>query len=103
MARQPNWRRVKRNRNYTYEEAARLLMAHPRTVRNWVQRDGLPALAEQRPHLIVGSILSDFLRDRRQARKKGCARPRLNCHLRQERNNDAKAQRAERTDQAPLF
>ena len=69
MPRQPNWRRVKRNRNYTYEEAARLLEAHPRTVRNWVQRDGLPALAEQRPHLIVGSILSDFLRDRRQARK----------------------------------
>jgi hypothetical protein len=52
MARQPNWRRVKRNRNYTYEEAARLLEAHPRTVRNWVQRDGLAALPEQRPHLI---------------------------------------------------
>jgi hypothetical protein len=69
MARQPNWRRVKRNRNYTYEEAARLLEVHPRTVRNWVQRDGLPALAEQRPHLIVGSVLSDFLRDRRQSRK----------------------------------
>ena len=69
MARQPNWRRVNRNWNYTYEEAARLLEAHPRTVRNWIQRDGLAALAEQRPHLIVGSVLSAFLRDRRQARK----------------------------------
>ena len=69
MARQPNWRRVKRNRNYSYEEAARLLEVHKRTVRNWVQRDGLPALTEQRPHLIVGSVLSGFLRNQRQARK----------------------------------
>ncbi len=69
MARQPNWRRVKRNRNYSYDEAARLLEVHPRTVRNWVQRDGLQALTEQRPHLIIGSVLSDFLRHRRQARK----------------------------------
>ena len=69
MARQPNWRRVKRNRNFTYDEAARLLGVHKRTVRNWVQRDGLSALTDQRPHLIVGSVLSDFLRSRRQGRK----------------------------------
>ena len=69
MARGPNWRRVKRNRNYTYDEGARLLEVHKRTVRNWVQRDGLVALTDQRPHLIVGSVLSDFLRNRRQARK----------------------------------
>jgi hypothetical protein len=60
---------VKRNRNYSYDEAAHRLEVHPKTVRNWVQRDGLAALTEQRPHLIVGSILSDFLRDRRQAGK----------------------------------
>jgi hypothetical protein len=52
--------RVKANRNYTVEEAADVAGATPQTVRAWIKR-GLPAMNGQRPVLILGSALKEFL------------------------------------------
>ena len=66
MPRRIDWRRVKVHRSYTYSEAARVLGVHKNTVANWVKREGLPALTERKPHIILGQDLRDFLRERRE-------------------------------------
>lgn len=67
----PSPRRVKIHRNYSVEEVAGLLGVHKNTVREWL-RGGLPALADQRPLLILGHELVAFLNRRRQANKRPC-------------------------------
>jgi excisionase family DNA binding protein len=66
-------RNVKQHRSYTVDEAARLLNVHKVTVRNWIKAGGLPALAEQRPTLILGRELKRFLTQRRAAAKRPCS------------------------------
>ena len=66
LARQGNWRRVKKHRTYTYEEAARALDLHKNTIRTWVRSEGLEALTDRRPHLILGVSLIAFLKRRRE-------------------------------------
>lgn len=60
---------VKRHRNYTMEDAARCLGVAKITVRNWIKK-GLPVLKDQRPFLIIGSDLIDFLDSQKQAKQK---------------------------------
>ena len=60
MARRIRAARVKALRSYTVEEAAQTVGATPQTVRTWI-RQGLPALTDQRPMLIMGWWLKDFL------------------------------------------
>jgi hypothetical protein len=76
--RHPNYRLVKLHRNYTVEEIVGLLDIHKNTVRNWVKQ-GLPAIDRQRPMLILGSVLSRFLQDRRQRARKRCAPGEIYC------------------------
>jgi hypothetical protein len=78
MSRHPNYRLVKMHRNYTVEEIAGLLNVHKNTVRGWT-RQGLPTIDRQRPTLILGSILSRFLQDRRQRGQKHCAPGEIYC------------------------
>jgi len=52
-ARRVDPRRIKVNRPYAVDEAARALFVHPNTVRNWIEQ-GLPALASNRPTLVLG-------------------------------------------------
>lgn len=70
MARRPNWRRIKSHRNYTVEEAARALGHCRGTIRRWL-KNGLPAIRDQRPALILGTDLIDYLKARR-APKQTC-------------------------------
>lgn len=74
----PNPRRVKIHRSYTVEEAAALLDVHKNTVREWM-RNGLAGLTEQRPFLILGSTLSAYLTQRRQANKRPCKPGEIYC------------------------
>lgn len=74
----PNPQRVKIHRSYTMEEVAALLSVHKNTVREWL-RGGLPALTEQRPFLILGRELVDFLNRRRQANKRPCQAGEIYC------------------------
>src|ERR1700704_4827508 len=65
----PNWRRVKRNRNYSVGEAAKLLGVSKLTVRRWI-KNGLSALREKKATLIVGDDLTDFAGGRKKTKKK---------------------------------
>lgn len=67
--RHPNYRLVKTHRTYTVEETAWLLGVHKNTVRNWL-RDGLEAIDNRRPALILGSDLVVFLKQRRARSKR---------------------------------
>ncbi|WP_370195632.1 MULTISPECIES: helix-turn-helix domain-containing protein [Aurantimonas] len=68
MARRLNGRAIKKHRTYTVDEAARVLTVAKGTVRRWL-KIGLPALTDQRPALILGCDLIDFLADRRPERR----------------------------------
>jgi hypothetical protein len=78
MSRHPNYRLVKIHRNYTVEQIASLLNVHKNTVRGWV-KSGLSTIDRQRPTLILGSVLSCFLKDRRQRSRKRCAPGEIYC------------------------
>src|SRR5215471_11759844 len=77
-ARHPNPRLVKIHRNYSVEDIARLFGIHKNTVRNWLKQ-GLAAIDDRRPILILGQELSRFLRERRQKAKKTCGPGRIYC------------------------
>jgi len=68
-ARKANWRRIKRHRNYTVDEAARVLGVCKGTVRRWV-KSGLPALSDKKPHLILGDDLVAFHKAKAKHRQK---------------------------------
>lgn len=71
MPRVADHRRIKRHRNYTVDEAARSLGVAKGTVRLWIKK-GLPVIAEQRPTLILGEDLIDFLVARKRPKRR-CA------------------------------
>lgn len=58
-----DWRRIKTHRSYTVEEAARTLGVTRGTVRRWV-KNGLSALTDRKPMLILGGDLKAYLRNR---------------------------------------
>jgi hypothetical protein len=68
-SRRANWRRIKRNRSYTTDDAAKALRKAKGTVRRWL-KGGLPSLQDQRPALILGDDLIAFLKDRRQPKQR---------------------------------
>lgn len=57
-------RLVKIHRPYTIDEAFRLTGFSKGTIRRWVKDRRLPALLDQRPFLILGEDLADFLKSR---------------------------------------
>jgi DNA-binding XRE family transcriptional regulator len=62
---------VKIHRNYTVEEAAKLLGVHKNTIRTWI-KDGLSICDERRPTLILGFVLRTYLQTKRESRKRKC-------------------------------
>jgi excisionase family DNA binding protein len=78
MRRRPNPSLIKIHRNYSVEEAARVLRTHKNTVRSWIKR-GLPTIDQRRPTLIHGTELSSFLRNRRNRAKRPCQPGHMYC------------------------
>jgi excisionase family DNA binding protein len=76
--RRPDGRRVKSLRSYSIDEIARLLGVHRNTVRHWI-RNGLPALDDRRPRLILGRELKAFLTRQRNARRQSCQPGQIFC------------------------
>jgi len=76
--RHPKYSLVKKDRNYTADDAARLLDVHKNTVRNWI-KSGLPVLNDTRPVLILGQDLKDFLKNRRTQNKRPCKPEQFYC------------------------
>ena len=62
--RRPDWRRIKIHRSYTVDDVARVLGVAKGTVRRWI-KNGLAALHEQKPALILGADLIAFGRIRK--------------------------------------
>jgi Helix-turn-helix domain len=73
-----NPRLVKIHRNYSVEQVARLFGLHKNTVRNWLKQ-GLSAIDDRRPTLVLGRELLRFLLDRRQKAKQICGPGRIFC------------------------
>ena len=71
MAKRSNWRKVKKHRSYTVDEAARVLGVHKGTIRRY-RKIGLLVLNDQRPLLILGSDLIAFLQAQAPIKQK-CA------------------------------
>ena len=59
---------IKALRCYRVEEAAEVSGVSPRTIRNWIA-DGLPVLDGERPMLIRGDDLQDYIKGTRASRK----------------------------------
>jgi excisionase family DNA binding protein len=76
--RRPNPRLIKIHRNYSVDEAARLLHIHKNTVRGWI-KEGLPTIDRRRPTLIHGVDLSAFLTNRRNRAKRPCPPGHMYC------------------------
>lgn len=59
---------IKSLRTYTIPEAADITGVSDRTIRDWIKQ-GLPALAEERPTLVRGDALITFIKSQRTSRK----------------------------------
>ncbi|SFD85076.1 MerR family transcriptional regulator [Roseivivax sediminis] len=69
MPRRVSPARIKANRNYEIEECAEALGVTPQTVRQWI-RQGLPALTERRPYLVLGWQVKGWLGARQVSRSR---------------------------------
>lgn len=78
MTRRVSAARVRSNRSYTVEEAAEAVGVTAQTVRLWIRR-GLPAMTGQRPFLILGGELKDFVSRERDRRKRPLSRGEFFC------------------------
>lgn len=78
MSRLPNPRLAKIHRNYTTGEVAELFGVHKQTVRGWM-KDGLSFLDDQKPYLIPGLALREYLSNKRQRGKCKTRRDELYC------------------------
>jgi Helix-turn-helix domain len=76
--RHPYPRLVKVHRTYSVEEVARLFRIHKNTVRSWLKQ-GLQAIDDRRPILVLGRELSRFLHKRRRQIRQTCGPGRIYC------------------------
>jgi len=78
MVRRVSARKIKIHNQYTYEQAADVLGVSVQTVRLWRQ-SGLLVLDSQKPHLILGFALKDFLNKRSEKVKRRLAKDEFLC------------------------
>jgi len=78
MVRRVSARRVKIHSQYTYDNVADLLGVSVQTVRLW-RRSGLHVLDSQKPHLILGFALKDFLNKRSKKPERRLAQDQFLC------------------------
>ena len=69
---------VKSALTYEVSEAAKALGKSQATIRNWI-KDGLPVLASQKPCLISGAAIRDYLRAKYRATKSPLSEDELYC------------------------
>ena len=78
MAKRINPSRIKKNLTYTIVEAAEELGVSIASIRNWIKQ-GLPVEKGQRPFLIYGTGLREFITHKAQSRKFTLKENELNC------------------------
>lgn len=78
MAKRVSPRKIKIHNQYTYDQVADALGVTVQTVRLWRQ-SGLVVLDSQKPHLILGFELKDFLKKRSSKPERRLARDHFLC------------------------
>jgi len=78
MSKRANPMAVKAALTYEVGEAALALGISKATIRNWI-RNGLPVMSKQKPYLILGQALRDYIRAMSQAAKSPLAQNELYC------------------------
>ncbi len=78
MAKRPNPCAIRANQAYTIPELAAKASVTVGCVRNWIKA-GLPAMMSQRPYLILGSDVRDFLNAKRRRSTQTLAKDQLFC------------------------
>ena len=78
MARRVSQRKIKIHNQYTYEQAADVLGVSVQTVRLW-RKSGLPVLDSQKPHLVLGFALRNFVDKRANKPERRLARDQFLC------------------------
>lgn len=78
MTKRASPRKVKIHNQYTYQQAADVLGVSVQTVRSWRQ-SGLGVLDSQKPHLILGFMLKDYLAGRYNQPKRRLAKDQFLC------------------------
>ena len=62
---------IKGTLNYSTNDISELLNVHKRTVHHWY-KEGLPKIDSQKPYLVLGVDLKEFIKSRQKKRKKKC-------------------------------
>jgi len=78
MSKKINPNLVKIHRNYSVEDISNLLGVHKNTVRDWFKK-GLEVIDNNKPALVLGSVLKRFLKKRREANKRACKDDEIYC------------------------
>ncbi len=78
MSKQFNPNLVKINRSYTVEEAASIFPVHKNTIRSWI-KNGLAICDDQKPLLILGHDLKEFIKSKRKKNKQKCKDHEIYC------------------------
>ncbi len=78
MGKHHNPNLAKIHRSYSVDEIAQLYSVHKNTVRSWI-KDGLCICDNQRPLLILGSDLREYIRAKRIKHKKKCKPHEMYC------------------------
>ena len=78
MAKRVTARKIKIHNQYTYDVAADALGVSVQTLRLW-GKAGLPVLDSQKPHLILGFALKEFLNKRANKPERRLARDQFLC------------------------
>lgn len=79
MAKRVDPRRVKIHWTRTPDEWARKLGVHKNTIHRWIKSEGLEAITDQRPFLIRGVDLKEFLTRKRKKRRFNCKTGEMPC------------------------
>ena len=78
MGKRVSARKIKIHNQYTYDQAADALGVSVQTLRLW-GKSGLPVLDSQKPHLILGFALKEFLNKRANKPERRLARDQFLC------------------------
>jgi DNA-binding XRE family transcriptional regulator len=78
MAKRVSPRKIKIHSQYTYEQLADALGVSVQTVRSW-RPEGLEVLVSQKPHLILGFAIKEFLNKRSNKPERRLARDQFLC------------------------
>ncbi|SFR45018.1 helix-turn-helix domain-containing protein [Litoreibacter janthinus] len=78
MSKRANPMAVKSALTYDVSEAAKALGKSPATIRNWI-KDGLPVMARQKPCLISGEAIRNYLRAKYRKAKSQLSHDELYC------------------------